>query len=54
MKRDHRQGNGLPAQRAAVNLPAAGSDIGAQAHWGAVPPDRDAQPVRGFGACTAD
>ncbi len=54
MKRDNRQGNGLPAQLAAVNLHAAGIDIGAQAHWVAVPPDSDAQPVRGFGACTAD
>jgi transposase len=54
MKRDDRQGNGLPAQLAAVNLYAAGIDIGAQEHWVAVPPTSDAQPVRGFGACTAD
>src|SRR5574341_525558 len=54
MKRDNRQGNGLPAQLAAVNLHAAGIDIGAQAHWVAVPPGSDTQPVRGFGACTAD
>src|SRR6266478_2613909 len=54
MKRDHRQGNGLPAQLAAVNLHAAGIDIGAQEHWVAVPPGSDTQPVRRFGAWTAD
>jgi transposase len=54
MARHQRKGNGLPAQLAAVNLHAAGIDIGAQAHWVAVPPDSDAQSVRGFGACTAD
>src|SRR6266849_3949751 len=54
MKRDNRQGNGLPAQLAAVNLHAAGIDIGAEAHWVAVPPSDDLQPVRCFGACTAD
>jgi len=54
MARHTRKGNGLPAQLAAVNLHAAGIDIGAQEHWVAVPPDSDAQPVRRFGACTAD
>jgi transposase len=29
-------------------------DGGADAHWVAVPPDRDARPVQGFGAFTAD
>jgi transposase len=42
-----------PPQLAAVNLPAAGIDIGAAAHGVAVPPRDDAQPVRGFGALTA-
>ena len=44
----------LPPQLAAVNLHAAGIDIGAEAHWVAVPPSDDPQPVRSFGACTAD
>jgi transposase len=44
----------LPPQLAAVNLHAAGIDIGAEGHWVAVPPSDDPQPVRGFGACTAD
>src|ERR1051325_6172797 len=54
MARLQRKGNGLPAQLAAVNLHAAGIDIGSQEHWAAVPPDSDSQPVRRFGACTAD
>jgi transposase len=54
MARHQRKGNGLPAQLAAVNLHAAGIDIGAQEHWVAVPPDSDVQPVRRFGACTGD
>jgi transposase len=54
MVRSQRKGNGLPAQLAAVNLHAAGIDIGSQEHWVAVPPDHDPQPVRRFGACTAD
>jgi transposase len=54
MARHQRKGNGLPAQLAAVNLHAAGIDIGSQEHWVAVPPDCDPQPVRRFGACTAD
>ena len=44
----------LPPQLAAVNLHAAGIDIGAEAHWVAVPPSDDPQPIRSFGACTAD
>ena len=46
--------NTLPPQLAAVNLHAAGIDSGAAAHWVAVPPRDDPQPVRGFGAYTAD
>src|SRR5262249_6887252 len=37
-----------------VHLHAARIDIGAQEHWVAAPPDSDPQPVRRFGACTAD
>jgi transposase len=44
----------LPAQLQHVNLHAAGIDIGATTHFVAVPPDRDPQPVRQFGAFTAD
>jgi transposase len=37
-----------------LNLNAAGIDIGATAHFVAVPPDRDPQPVRQFATFTAD
>lgn len=50
MARHPRKGNGWPAQLAAVNLDAAGSAIGAQAHGVAVPPASEAAPVRRFGA----
>jgi len=54
MARRKRKGKGLPPQLAAVTLHAAGIDIGAAEHWVAVPSDCDPQPVRRFGACTAD
>jgi transposase len=44
----------LPPQLAAVNLHAAGIDVGAEAHFVAVPPSDDPQPVRCFGAYTID
>jgi transposase len=47
-------GKRLAAALSRVNLHAAGLDIGATAHWVAVPPERDPQPVRRFGACPAD
>ena len=37
-----------------INAQAAGVDLGSREHWVAVPPDRDPQPVRRFGTCTAD
>src|SRR5262245_33238293 len=37
-----------------TNPDAAGIDVGADAHWACVPADRDPQPVRRFGTCTAD
>jgi hypothetical protein len=43
-----------PPQLAAANLHAAGIDIGAEAPFVAVPPSDDPQPVRRFGAYTAD
>jgi transposase len=33
---------------------AAGIDVGSAEHWVAVPPGGDPEPVRRFGACTAD
>jgi transposase len=36
-----------------MHLNAAGIEVGAEAHWVAVPPDRDAQPVQRFGVFTA-
>jgi transposase len=46
-----------PPRRAALrvtNPDAAGVDVGADAHWVCVPADRDTEPVRRFGSCTAD
>jgi hypothetical protein len=37
-----------------VHPNAAGIDIGNAAHYAAVPPDRDAEPVRSFGCFTED
>lgn len=37
-----------------INAQAAGIDVGASQHYVAVPPDRDEQPVRRFGAFTED
>src|SRR5216684_369527 len=54
MLRGNRQEKGLPAPLAAINQQAAGIARGAQAHWGAGPPDSAPQPVRRCGACTAD
>jgi transposase len=42
------------ASLAQMNLNAAGIDVGATEHWVAVPEDRDEEPVRRFGAFTAD
>jgi len=42
------------AQLEQLNLHAAGIDVGADAHWVAVPKDRDEQPVQQFGTFTAD
>src|SRR5208283_2107479 len=36
-----------------VNRDAAGIDVGNESHYVAVPPGRDAQPVREFGSWTA-
>jgi len=37
-----------------LNLHAAGIDVGSAERYVAVPPDRDAEPVRKFGSFTAD
>jgi len=42
------------APLAQMNFNAAGIDVGATEHWVAVPEDRDEEPVRRFGAFTAD
>jgi hypothetical protein len=44
----------LPPQLAAVNLHAAGIDVGAEAHEVAVPPRDDPPPARCCGASTVD
>jgi hypothetical protein len=49
-----RSQSALPPQLAAVNLHAAGIDVGAETHYGAVPPRDDAQPVRRCGAYPVD
>jgi len=41
---------GLPP----LNLHAAGIDVGSAEHYVAIPPDRDAEPIRKFGSFTAD
>jgi transposase len=51
-KRRSSRGRSAPLEQ--MNLNAAGIDVGADAHWVAVPPDRDEEPVRRFGAFTAD
>jgi hypothetical protein len=38
----------------AVHPDAAGIDIGNESHFVAIPPDRDATPIREFGSWTAD
>src|SRR5882672_11244303 len=49
-KRGRKGNNVMPL----INPNAAGIDIGAGEHYVAVPPDRDEQPVRRFGAFTED
>jgi len=44
----------MPAELKQVNLNAAGIDLGATVHFVCVPQGRDPQPVRSFGAFTAD
>jgi transposase len=44
----------MPAELKQVNLNAAGIDVGATVHFVCVPQGRDSQPVRSFGAFTAD
>lgn len=44
----------MPAELKQVNVNAAGIDVGATAHFVCVPQGRDPQPVRSFGAFTAD
>jgi transposase len=49
-----RSSRGCSAPLAQMNLNAAGIDVGVTEHWVAVPEDRDEEPVRRFGAFTAD
>jgi hypothetical protein len=46
LARKGHSGRVRPAQLEQMNLHAAGINVGADAHWVAVPGDRDAQPVR--------
>src|SRR5215470_3586638 len=55
--RQHHTGRASRARSAPLaqmNLNAAGIDVGATEHWVAIPEDRDEEPVRRFGAFTAD
>jgi len=52
--RTRKKADAFPPQLATVNLHAAGIDVGAEEHWAAVPACDDPQPVRRFGANTAD
>ena len=47
-------GRARSAPLAQMNLKAAGIDVGATEHWVAVPEDRNEEPVRRFGAFTAE
>jgi hypothetical protein len=49
-----RSQSALPPQLAAVNLHAAGIDIGAEAHYEAVPPSDEPESGRCVGAYPAD
>jgi transposase len=51
-KRRSSRGRSAPFEQR--HLHAAGIDVGATEHWVAVPEDRDEEPVRRFGAFTAD
>jgi len=51
-KRRSSRGRSAPFEQ--MHLHAAGIEVGATEHWGAVPEDRDEDPVRRFGALTAD
>lgn len=53
-KQSTKQGRGKNRSFPLINPDAAGIDVGATAHYVAVPPDRDEQPVRHFGAFTED
>lgn len=53
-KQSSRQGRGTNRSLPLINPNAAGIDVGATAHYVAVPADRDEQPVRRFGAFTED
>jgi transposase len=53
-QRQRRSQPALPPPLAAVNLHAAGIDVGAAAPYVAVPPSDAPQPVRRFGASTVD
>jgi transposase len=53
--RKSRKSDRPPTESLRVAHPdAAAVDVHADTHWVAVPPDRDQEPVRQFGACTAD
>jgi transposase len=43
-----------PQPLTVVHPHAAAIDVHAEEHWAAVPPEADPEPVRRFGACTAD
>src|SRR5829696_8422516 len=51
-KRDHKPVS--PRHLPVIDPHAAAIDVGSAEHWVAVPPDADPQPVRSFGAYTAD
>lgn len=53
-KQSSKQGRGRKRSLPLINPNAAGIDVGARAHYVAVPVDRDEQPVRCFGAFTED
>jgi transposase len=48
------RGKYVPPHLPALNLNAAGIDVGAELHYVSVPEDRDPEPIRSFGCYTSD
>jgi len=56
MSKGHQKQKGISVsdEMPAINPNAAGIDVGAEENWVSVPPNRDAEPVKRYGAFTRD